>query len=98
MHFLNGALQEEVYMTQPPGFKIVGKEHQVCRLAKALYGLKQAPHAWYIKTDKYLINQCFQRSPSNANLYVKHTGGEILLLVIYVDDLIITSSAAHLID
>eukprot|EP00253_Pinus_taeda_P007197 PITA_07197 len=51
--FLNGDLQEEVYMTQPQGFKIVGQEHKVCRLAKALYGLKQAPWAWYMKIDQY---------------------------------------------
>lgn len=41
--FLNGDLQEEVYMTQPLGFKVVGQEQKVCRLVKALYGLKQAP-------------------------------------------------------
>lgn len=69
--FLNGDLQEEVYMTQPPGFKVPGKEHQVCRLVKTLYGLKQAPQAWYIKIDKYLTDHGFQRSPSNSNLYVK---------------------------
>eukprot|EP00253_Pinus_taeda_P009468 PITA_09468 len=54
--FLNGDLQEEVYMTQPPGFKITGQEQKVCRLAKALYGLKQAPRAWYMKIDQYLTD------------------------------------------
>ena len=58
--FLNGDLQEEVYMTQPPGFEIEGQEHKVCKLIKALYGLKQAPRAWYAKMDEYLKNVGFQ--------------------------------------
>eukprot|EP00253_Pinus_taeda_P027235 PITA_27235 len=57
--FLNGDLQEEVYMTQPPGFKIAGQEQKVCRLAKALYGLKQAPRARYMKIDQYLTDHGF---------------------------------------
>eukprot|EP00253_Pinus_taeda_P031506 PITA_31506 len=95
--FLNGDLQEEVYITQPPGFKIAGQEQKVCRLAKALYGLKQAPRAWYMKIDQYLIDHGFRRSPSDANLYIKHTGDDILFVVVYVDDLIITGSSPHLI-
>eukprot|EP00253_Pinus_taeda_P026180 PITA_26180 len=95
--FLNGDLQEEVYMTQPPGFKIAGQEQKVCRLAKALYGLKQAPRAWYMKIDQYLTDHGFQRSPSDANLYIKNTDDDILFVVVYVDDLIITGSSAHLI-
>eukprot|EP00253_Pinus_taeda_P034657 PITA_34657 len=95
--FLNGDLQEEVYMTQPPGFKVVGQEQKVYRLVKALYGLKQAPQAWYMKIDKYLTHHGFQQSPSDANLYIKHTGDDILFVVVYVDDLIITGSSTHLI-
>eukprot|EP00253_Pinus_taeda_P009952 PITA_09952 len=90
-------IREEVYMTQPPGFKIAGQEQKVCRLAKALYGLKQAPWAWYMKIDQYLTDHGFQRSPSDANLYIEHTGDDILFVVVYVDDLIITGSSAHLI-
>lgn len=95
--FLNGELQEEVYMTQPHGFKVVRKEHRVCNLLKALYGLKQAPRAWYIKIDQYLVDHGFQHSPSDSNLYVKHFGDDILFLVVCVDDLIITGSSTHLI-
>ena len=59
--------------------------------------LKQAPRAWYIKIDQYLVNQGFQHSPSDSNLYIKHSGNDILFLVVYVDDLIITRSSEHLI-
>lgn len=84
-------------MTQPPSFKVAGKEHQVCRLMKALYGLKQAPRARYIKIDQYLVAHGFQHSPSNTNLYIKYSSNDVLFLVVYVDGLIITSSLAHLI-
>ena len=52
--FLNGFIQEEVYIEQPQGFEVHGKESHVCRLKKALYGLKQAPIAWYSRIDTYL--------------------------------------------
>ena len=95
--FLNDNLHEEVYMTQPPGFKVAGKDHQVLRLVKALYGLKKAPRAWYIKIDKYLSHQGVKRSSLDSNLYIKTIDSDIILQVIYVDDLIITSSAKSLI-
>ena len=95
--FLNGDLQEEVYMTQPLSLKVASKEHQVLRLVKALYGLKQCPREWYMKIDKYLNDQDFQRSSSDSNLYIKTTHNDIILLIIYVDDLIIISSSASLI-
>ena len=49
------------------------------------------------KIDQYLVNQGFQRNPSDSNLYIKHSGNDILFLVVYVDDLIITGSSEHLI-
>ena len=52
--FLNGFIQEEVYIEQPQGFEVHGKESHVCRLKKTLYGLKQAPRAWYSRIDTYL--------------------------------------------
>ena len=59
--FLNGFIQEEVYIEQPQGFEVHGKESHVCRLKKALYGLKQAPRAWYSRIDTYLHGWVSQR-------------------------------------
>eukprot|EP00253_Pinus_taeda_P011534 PITA_11534 len=60
--FLNGFIQEEVYIEQPQGFEVHGKESHVCRLKKALYGLKQAPRAWYSRIDTYLQGMGFKKS------------------------------------
>ena len=54
--YLNGVIEEEVYLEQPDGFVIHGKESHVCRLKKALHGLKQLPRAWYARIDGYLVN------------------------------------------
>ncbi|KAH9288125.1 hypothetical protein KI387_032242, partial [Taxus chinensis] len=88
--FLNGDLQEEVYMTQPEGYVIPRKEMMVCRLIKSLYGLKQAPWEWYIKIDEHPISHRFERNPYDPNLYLKKQEGEIVIVVFYVDDLVIT--------
>jgi hypothetical protein len=61
--FLNGDLQKEVYVAQPPGFVQVGQESKVLRLRKALYGLRQASRAWNTKLDNTLLSLGFQRSP-----------------------------------
>ena len=56
MAFLHGDLEEEIYMQQPQGYEVEGKENLVCRLKKSLYGLKQAPRQWYLKFDKFMID------------------------------------------
>lgn len=61
--FLNGELEEEVYVEQPQGYVIEGKEDKVYRLQKALYGLKQAPRAWNSKIDGYLLQNGFTKKP-----------------------------------
>jgi len=87
--FLHGDLQE-VYMEQPLGY--VGPTHPnlVCRLKKVLYGLKQAPKAWSNKIGQYLVTSGFQTFNADFSLYVKKTDHGIIVIVIYVDDLIIT--------
>ncbi|KAL0314939.1 UNVERIFIED_CONTAM: Retrovirus-related Pol polyprotein from transposon RE2, partial [Sesamum angustifolium] len=69
--FLNGYIDEEIYVEQPQGFIAKGSEEKVLRLKKALYGLKQAPRAWYSRIDKYFMDQGFWRSLSEPTLYIK---------------------------
>ena len=97
--FLNGDLKEEFYLVQPEGFIKKGQEDLVCKLKKALYGLKQAPRSWYIKIDSFFAEKGFVKSKNDPNLYVKKDeNGNVALVSLYVDDLIITSSASHLIE
>ena len=87
--FLNGVLEEEVYIEQPDGFCDPKKSNMVCRLHKALYGLKQAPRAWYERLHNYLIKIGFEKTNDNNNLYLKIEKGKgILLAEIFVDDII----------
>jgi hypothetical protein len=92
--FLNGDLQEEVYITQPLGFTMSGDKEKVLRLLKALYRLHQAPWAWYAKLDAALVALRFHHSESEHEVY-KHGGGLLhqhrLIVKVYVDDLVITS-------
>lgn len=88
--FLNGQVEEEVYIEQPDGFVVQRKESHVCKLRKTLYGLKQAPGAWYAKIDSYLQNLGFSKSVADPNLYFKVEGNHPLFLVLYVDDLFLT--------
>ncbi|CAL8165835.1 unnamed protein product [Prunus armeniaca] len=95
--FLNGVLQEEVYIDQPDGFVIQGQEDKVYKLHKALYGLKQAPRAWYGEIDNYFSQCGFERSLSEATLYTKVRGDtEILIVSIYVDDIVYIGSSQTL--
>jgi hypothetical protein len=89
--FLNGELEEEVYIEQPEGFLLSEKEDYVCRLKKALYGLKQAPRAWYSRLDKYLQQQGFRKGNADNNLYIKVDRDNILIIEVYVDDIIFRS-------
>jgi hypothetical protein len=88
--FLNGDLKEEVYIHQPPGFVIPGKENKVLCLRKVLYGLRQAPRAWNAKLDSTLKQMGFKQSPNEAAVYRRGKDGNALLVGIYVDDLVIT--------
>jgi hypothetical protein len=90
--FLNGEIEEEVYIEHLDGFVIHEKESYVCRLKKDLYGLKQTPHAWYEKIDIYLMSLGFNKSVADPNLYYNIVGDKCLILVLYVDDLFLMGS------
>jgi hypothetical protein len=90
--FLNGDLKEEVYVHQPSGFAIPGKEGKVLHLRKAIYGLWQAPRAWNAKLDSTLKGMGFEQSPHEAAIYRQGNGGNALLVGVYVDDLVITGT------
>ena len=67
--FLNGIIEEEVYIEEPEGFEIFSSDLHVCRIKRALYGLKQAPCAWYTRIDNYFTRLDFTKSEADANLY-----------------------------
>ncbi|MCO5581661.1 hypothetical protein L7F22_035550 [Adiantum nelumboides] len=88
--FLNGDIFEEVYVTQLCGFVKKGQEDKVYKCNKTTYGLKQSPRAWYAKADTHLVKRSFCNSPTESTLYVKREGNVLLIVVLYVDDLLIT--------
>jgi hypothetical protein len=97
--FLNGVLKEDVYVQQPQGYEVKENEHKVYKLKKALYGLKQAPRAWYSRIDNYFLKKGFKRSESEPTLYIKSNGtNDLLIVFLYVDDLIYTSSSILLVE
>ena len=90
--FLNGELEEDIYMDQPQGFVEEGTQYLVCKLKKSLYGLKQSPRAWYQRIDLFFTQERFSRSHADHSLYVKQSKEFLLIVIIYVDDLIILAS------
>ncbi|CAM8993362.1 unnamed protein product [Rhodiola kirilowii] len=96
--FLHGSLDEEVYMKLPVGFykkeKAVG---QVCKLVKSLYGLKQASRQWFARFSEAIIHFGFQRSLNDYSLFTMKKCEDFLILLVYVDDVVITGTSSLLI-
>jgi hypothetical protein len=90
--FLNGYINEEVYVDQSPGFKDDKKLNHVYKLKKALYGLKQAPIAWYEKLRDFLLSKGFKMGNVDTTLFTKKIGQDLFVLQIYVDDIIFGST------
>jgi hypothetical protein len=86
--FLHGDLEEEIYMKQPEGFGVKGKE-LVCKLKNLMYGLKQSPRMWYQKFDTYMLGLGFTRSKEDHCVYFKLIGDHLIYLVLYVDDMLL---------
>lgn len=95
--FLNGVLKEEVYVMQPPGYEVEGQEGKVYRFRKPLYGLKQALHAWYNRIDAYFLDNGFDKCDGEPTPHIKESDDNILIIVLYVDNLIFTSNDDFLI-
>ena len=90
--FLNGNLDEEVYMDQPKGFALKGKENLVCKLKRSIYGLKQASRQWYIKFHNTIISFGFKENTVDKCIYLKVSGSKFIILILYVDDILLASS------
>ena len=84
--FLNGELEEEVFMKQPEGFASKGQEHLVCKLNRSIYGLKQSPRCWNSALDNHLNKMDFTQTTSDPCLYIA-TEGEMFVIAVYVDDI-----------
>lgn len=94
--FLNVVIEEEVFLDQPRGFAIHGRDTHVCRLKKAFYGLNQAPRACYAKVDECLQNLGFSKTSVDSNLYFIFDQSDLLSFVLYVDDFIIIGNCSQL--
>jgi hypothetical protein len=95
--FLNGFIEEEMYIEQPQGFEVLERDSHLCLLRKAVYGLKQAPRAWYSRIDAYLLQMEFEKSEADPNLYYIIQGEDTLILILYVDLNLFITGKEHLI-
>ncbi|GKC63163.1 retrovirus-related pol polyprotein from transposon TNT 1-94 [Tanacetum coccineum] len=96
--FLNGFINEQVYVAQPPGFIDFQKPNYVYKLKKALYGLKQAPKAWYDRLKAFLIKQEYSMGMVDNTLFTKKSKSHLIIVQIYVDDIIFGSTCQNLCD
>ena len=87
--FFNGDLSEEVYMKPPPGLSV--ESNKVCHLWRALYGLKQAPQAWFAKFSSTISRLGYIASHYDSALFLCRTDKDTILLLLYVNDMIITN-------
>ena len=90
--FLNGELDEEIYMEQPEGFIVPGQEKKVYRLVKSLYGLKQAPKQWHEKFDNAMMSNGFRINECDKCVYIKDVANGYVIVCLYVDDVLIIGS------
>ena len=95
--FLNGELEEEVYMTQPEGFISEKGNNLVCKLKKSIYGLKQASRQWYMKFHNIITSFGFEENIVDQCIYIKVSGSKFTFLVLYVDDILLASNNLGLI-
>jgi len=94
--FLNGDIEETIYMVQPENFESHDSKHLVCRLKKSLYGLKQTSRQWYWKFDDIVSSFGFKENIVDQCIYLKVSGSKFIILVLYVDDILLASSCVDL--
>ena len=94
--FLHGVLTEDIYMEQPPSMINPKFPSHVCKLQRALYGLKQAPRAWFDRLSTFLLKYGFLCSLADPSLFVFHCSSGSLILLLYVDDMLLTGSDSQL--
>ncbi|MCQ7012854.1 hypothetical protein M9Y11_18445, partial [Clostridioides difficile] len=91
--FLNGSLEENIYMKQPEGFIAKGQEHMVCKLKKSIYGLKQASRSWNIRFDEVIQSYGFTQCPDEQCVYRRRDENVVVFLVLYVDDILLIGNS-----
>ena len=94
--FLNGYINEEVCVKQPPSFEDYKKPNHVYKLKKALYGLKQAPKAWYERLRDFILSKGFTMGKVDTTLFIKKIDKDLFVLQIYVDDIKFGSNQSRL--
>ncbi|GJT70907.1 putative ribonuclease H-like domain-containing protein [Tanacetum coccineum] len=90
--FLYGKIDEEVYVSQPPGFQDPKSPEKVYKVVKALYGLHQAPRAWYATLSTFLLKNGYRRGTIDKTLFLRKDKHDIILVQVYVDDIIFGST------
>ena len=87
--FLNGSLEEDIYMQQSEGFIPRGQEHMACKLKRSIYGLKQASRTWNIRFDQAITLYSFEKIPDEPCVYKRIQGTKVVFLVLYADDILL---------
>jgi len=96
--FLNGNLEEEIYMDQAIGFILKSQEDKVCHLKRSIYGLKQSSRSWYFRFHEAITSFGFVMVSKNDCVYVKRTTREIMFLTLYVNDILLAGNNLEIIN
>jgi len=96
--FLNGELNDEIYMDQPLGFETKGQERKVCKLKRSIYGLKQASRQWNIKFHQVILKDGFTMMEEDHCVYLKCSNNSFIILPLYVDDILIAGNSKEMIN
>jgi len=96
--FLNGELNDKIYMDQPLGFETKGQEHKVCKLKRSIYGLKQAFRQWNVKFHQAILKDGFTMMEEDHCVYLKCSNNSFIILSLYIDDILIAGNSKEMIN